>query len=54
MMAEQSGDAIFAARKWGDDTTRDSAFVYTNNNNTLGENAVLYTAVHNFIFLHAN
>nr|ACZ97935.1 long wavelength-sensitive cone opsin [Sinocyclocheilus yangzongensis] len=33
-MAEQWGDAIFAARRRGDETTRESMFVYTNSNNT--------------------
>uniref|UniRef100_A0A673GXR3 Red-sensitive opsin n=1 Tax=Sinocyclocheilus rhinocerous TaxID=307959 RepID=A0A673GXR3_9TELE len=33
-MAEQWGDAIFAARRRGDETTREAMFVYTNSNNT--------------------
>uniref|UniRef100_A0A8C1HW89 G-protein coupled receptors family 1 profile domain-containing protein n=1 Tax=Cyprinus carpio carpio TaxID=630221 RepID=A0A8C1HW89_CYPCA len=33
-MAEQWGDAIFAARRKGDETTRETMFVYTKSNNT--------------------
>ncbi|XP_053508546.1 red-sensitive opsin [Ictalurus furcatus] len=35
-MAEQWGEAIFAARRRGDETTQESSFVYTNSNNTKG------------------
>ncbi|KAK3512780.1 hypothetical protein QTP70_025300 [Hemibagrus guttatus] len=35
-MAEQWGEAIFAARRRGDETTRETVFVYTNSNNTKG------------------
>ncbi|KAG7477488.1 hypothetical protein MATL_G00070150 [Megalops atlanticus] len=33
-MAEEWGNAIFAARRRNEDTTRDSVFTYTNSNNT--------------------
>lgn len=39
-MADRWGEAIFAARRRGDETTRESAFVYTNSNNTKGEGAI--------------
>lgn len=36
-MAEQWGDAVYAARRRGDDTTREAMFTYTNSNNTKGK-----------------
>ena len=36
-MAEEWGNVIFAARRYNEDTTRDSVFTYTNSNNTKGE-----------------
>ncbi|KAI1891162.1 hypothetical protein AGOR_G00162100 [Albula goreensis] len=33
-MGEQWGEAVFAARRRNEDTTRDTIFVYTNSNNT--------------------
>lgn len=44
-MAEQWGDAIYAARRKGDETTREAMFTYTNSNNTKGES---------FNYFHAN
>lgn len=36
-MAEQWGEAVFAARRRGEETTREAAFTYTNSNNTKGK-----------------
>lgn len=60
-MAEQWGEAVFAARRRGEETTRESMFVYTNSNNTIGEMTTKNTKrpfyvffsilpIHNFLF----
>lgn len=36
-MAEEWGKQVFAARRYHEDTTRESSFVYTNSNNTRGK-----------------
>jgi len=36
-MAEHLGEVMFAARRRGEETTREAMFTYTNSNNTKGE-----------------